>query len=86
MLCFVKGGSKRAQGFKYLSVYRVTESSSGFFELNTEKGEKGAIIPISVVAGHAPEVSWKPLVPGYVTYVERSFQVSPALDFVLLTT
>jgi hypothetical protein len=69
--------------YKYFSVVRVTESSSAYFEL--ADGEKAAVIPIRIASG-SPQVSWKPLIPGYVTYVDRDFQVSAALDFVLVTT
>ncbi len=70
--------------YKYFSIIRVTEASSAYFEL--AEGEKAAIIPVRIVPGTTPQVSWKPLVPGYVTYVNRDFQVSAALDFVLVTT
>lgn len=62
---------------------RVIEGSSAYFELTD--GERAAIIPIKIVSG-SPQVSWKPLIPGYITYVNRDFQVSAALDFVLVTT
>lgn len=69
--------------YKYLSVIRVTDASSAYFEL--ADGAKAAIIPIRIIAG-SPQVSWKPLVPGYVTYVDSDFQVSGSLDFVIVTT
>jgi hypothetical protein len=70
--------------YKYFSVIRVTEASSAYFEL--ADGERAAVIPIKIVSGSSPRVSWKPLIPGYITYVNRDFQVQPALDFVLVTT
>jgi hypothetical protein len=69
--------------YRYFSVIRVTDASSAYFEL--AEGERAALIPIKIVSG-SPRVSWKPLIPGYVTYVNRDFQVEPALDFVLVTT
>lgn len=69
--------------YKYFSVIRVTENSSPYFQL--EDGERAALIPIRIASG-TPQVSWKPLIPGYITYVSYDFQVSAALDFVLVTT
>ncbi|KAF7510116.1 hypothetical protein GJ744_007015 [Endocarpon pusillum] len=70
--------------YKYFSIIRVTAASSAYFELADE--ETAAIIPVRIIPGTTPQVSWKPLVPGYVTYVNRDFQVSAALDFVFVTT